>query len=272
MKLFFSLLVFSQFSFASISHIYDTKKQSCLTKDQIQLIEASFYVLGEFHNNDAIHRAQAEIISTFSDEHIAVMWEFLNHHDQESLNESLERLYGEEIDAEEFIEETAGAQNKQYAPIIEEVQQALLPFYGINIARKYKKKVMEDGLSSVSSEILPATLFQGTKNYKKRFIEAMGGHAPSDVIDKYFLAQYLTDSIMAEKSVQNMEQKNFIIAGSFHTDFYDGTVYGLNQLTNETVATFKIVNEAELTEEQKEELKVGHSVYGAFADYIVFAK
>ncbi len=59
-----------------------------------------------------------------------------------------------------------------------------------------------------------------------------------------------------------------IVAGSFHTDFYDGVYRNLNDINRFNLVLIKIVNTKELSPEQKNELKTGHAEYKSYADYI----
>lgn len=266
------VLLFSISSFAGIKKIFSTKHKSYISYDefQMELPENGHIVLGEFHNFPEIQNAQAKIIedkihSSNSYETSQIMWEFINNSDQENINKTYSQFLSRSINAEEFTTKIAGEQNSTYAPIMALTKLTNRAPIAINLPRELKKKVMNEGIGSIDPKYVPAHHYVGGENYLSRFKTAMGGHASDDMIKKYFLAQCLTDSVMSDEANKNHLGLSFIIAGSFHTDFFDGTVSRLKEISSEEVTTLKITNQ-ELFEESflKED-----SSYGFYADYIV---
>lgn len=272
-----TLLIYSFISCASINSITSTKDQTKLSfEDFINKLPADgFIVLGEFHNDELIQNAQAKIIESKgkSVTSAAVHWEFLNHTEQMATQTLFEMLKKEEITATEFIARTAGKNNLTYAPIASVAAKNNYDFYGINLPRTLKQKVIQDGIGSIDPSYIPSTHYTGGDEYRERFNTAMGNHVPADKVEAYFVAQCLTDSVMADKAAANSQnQLNYIIAGSFHTDFYDGTVVRLQKLVNRQIVTLKFVNANQLSAQDIQIMTQGHQKYGLYADYIIVVK
>ncbi len=276
MKIQILLLSFilSTLSCASISEIYDTKNQKFITIDEIpQYLPAQgFFILGEFHAQRPIQNAQAQLIRSLqksSSNNFDLAWEFLNHPEQNYINTKLLQLREREISTQQFLIQTAGKSNLAYAPIIEILHSPHSHLRALNISRSIKQKVIQDGLGSIDPQLVPDFHYNGGASYYKRFQAAMGNHVPANKLEAYFTAQCLTDSVMAQQLNKSSSDRTYAIIGSFHTDFFQGTVERLKLLTNDPIVTFKFV----LHEDpQKENYINGHQEYGAYADYIIFTK
>jgi len=218
-------------TYADISSIYSTKENASISyRDFLhQLPSKGHIVLGEFHNTNSIQSAQAQIIKDKSVlenniENTRIMWEFLNHTDQEKINNHFKKLQAGLINSKQFVTLVAGNRNLSYSPIMEVASFLGHSPIALNLPRKLKKKVIDGGINSIDPKYVPAHHYVGGENYFRRFSQAMGGHVPADKLERYFLAQCLTDSVMSDQANKHHHGLSFIIAGSFHTDFYDGTV------------------------------------------------
>lgn len=273
------MLLFVTVAHANVVKVFDTKNSRYISYDQLisKLPATGFISLGEFHNDTAIQNSQAQIISdhvrvTNSHSNFKVMWEFLNFTEQPQISLEFELLKEGVISTDEFITRTAGKQNLSYAPIIEVAKKSFGEVVGLNLPRSIKKQVMESGISSVDQDLIPHNHRLGSSSYLSRFKQAMGGHAPDEVIMKYFLAQSLTDSVMSYHSYENHHNLSYIIAGSFHTDFFDGTVAMLKELTSQPVTSLKVVNLDGLSEGEINNYNLADKSYGYYADFIIYSK
>lgn len=271
MKLLVALLVTLN-SFAGITSIYNTKENSYMPYEQFlsELPTSGFIVLGEFHNSKSIQDAQAKIIkekTTLEDKQKStrIMWEFLNHTDQDKINDSFRSLLSRSINSEEFVTEISGKQNITYAPIMDVAREFGHAPIALNLPRALKKKVMDEGIDAIDPIFVPAHHDLGTEDYLARFKLAMGGHAPDDMVAKYYLAQCLTDSVMSDEANKNHVDLSFIVAGSFHTDFFDGTVGRLKEINPSEVISLKITSK----ELYDDEYIRGSDLFGTYADYII---
>lgn len=279
-KLLISLcFLISSCASANISRIYDTKNSDYIPFDKFidDLPTKGHIVIGEFHNDKLIQNAQAKIIKEKVTKNslqgnFSLMWEFLNYTDQEKINSEYIKISNGTHKASDFIKEMFGENNQSYSSIIDIISIQKGELYGINLPRRLKQKVIKSGIQSIDPKFIPADLYIGGENYLKRFKDAMGSHVPEDMIDKYFLAQCLTDSVMAEQIHLNYSNPlNFVIAGSFHTDFYDGTVSRLKNNYSQ-VKTLKIINTNTLSTQEINEILQGSEDYGVYADYVVLTK
>lgn len=274
------LIIISNITHAKIIEIYKTSDGTSvgLNKLVANLPAQGYFVLGEFHNTTEIQAAQAELISSKvqfenRENDFNIHWEFLNYTDQNKTNSEWDRYQNNLITSTEFIKRTAGKQNLSYTPIIETTKLFSGNLHGINLPRSIKQKVIKDGIQSIDPKYIPYHHYVGASEYKERFIQAMGGHAPPDIIEKYFLVQCLTDSVMADQIAKSvLKPINFIIAGSFHTDFYDATVVRLKKLVTYDIITFKFISKNSSSAKEIENYKAGDKDFGQFADYIIITE
>ncbi len=277
-----SILFLASFnSFGKIIEVFDVRTQKPINFSEFikNLPSSGHIILGEFHNITPIQLAQSEIIQSKLDleglqKNFSVHWEFLNHTDQNNINEFFIKFKNEEINFDELIKNISNPSNHTYAPIFRILKKYNGDLFGINLPRTIKQKVIKDGIGSIDQTLIPYHHYVGGEKYKQRFVNAMGGHAPTDLINKYFLAQCLTDSVMADQIIKNEELNplNFIIAGSFHTDFFDGTTTRLQSLTKQNIVTIKLIEKSMHSQEELESLKKPNEKYGAIADFIVIAE
>lgn len=272
--------LFSTISHSKIIEVYNTKTQEVLNVSSLikELPNNGYFVLGEFHNTKEIQEAQAELIQkkvkyNQAETQFSVFWEFLDHTSQTTIDIQFQKYIDQKISLVEFISSTAGKQNMLYSPIIKVLKTSKGVLRGINLPRSLKQKVMKEGIQSIDPKFIPRNHYVGGKNYEKRFSTAMGGHVPADAVAKYFLAQCLTDSVMAEQITKYKKNElNFIIAGSFHTDFYDATVIRISKIVNTSITTFKFASVNQSTPEEIFNFKNKDNDYGFYADYIVISK
>ena len=275
MKRIVLCLLFSLSSFANIVSIYKTETKSFISYSDFinELNDNGYIVLGEFHNFENIQKAQAKIIkdktvNAQSEESVQIMWEFINHTDQEAINSKFDSFTNGDLNSVNFVSEIAGEQNVSYAPIMDVAKEFNIAPVALNLPRELKKKVMDGGIAAIDPKFIPSHHYVGGEQYRERFSRAMGGHMPSEHFEKYFLAQCLTDSVMSDVASKNELNLNFIVAGSFHTDFFDGTVSRLKEINSSTVTTLKITN----NDLFDNEFITGSEDFGSYADYIVITE
>jgi uncharacterized iron-regulated protein len=262
---------------ANIIRIYDTDKKINITYEDLikETTASSYVVMGEFHNDLQIQKAEGQIIkdtilNAVNKPKASVMWEFLNFTEQSDISLYFNQFITNQISVDEFLKNTAGEQNATYAEVINVAKEFKTSLIGLNLPRDLKQKVIKGGLTSIDSKLIPPSHYLGGLNYYSRFNESMGGHVPEDKVKAYYLAQCLTDSVMAHHALANQSDLNFIIAGSFHTDFTDGTVEKLTKLTNSPLTTLKIVNDDNLEDSDRSIFENGDLNYGQFANFIIF--
>jgi uncharacterized iron-regulated protein len=243
-----------------------------------ELPNSGHIVMGEYHNQQLIQNAQSQIINDYvltrnMQGQFNIMWEFLNYTNQEAISTSFNDFILGNINVFEFITFIAGDRNFTYAPMLESAKNLEGKIIGINIPRKYKQQLIDGGLRSVDPIFIPPNIDISGDDYLKRFTAVMAGHVPPEKIEKYFQAQCYTDSVMSYQISKNSNKLiNFIIAGSFHTDYFDGTVIRLKKLREDDVVTLKIIDANQTTPEEIKELLTPSSEYGTIADYLIISK
>lgn len=233
-----------------------------------------YVIMGEYHNDPVIQSMEAELIDRVMKDKrkkgpVSVSWEFLDHTDQSKISDELRKFAAQEKSSEEFLKAFFTADHTAYVPIMEMIKKHKLGLFGINIPRSYKQMLIKDGIETLPEAIVPPNMSIGDENYLERFNQTMGGHVPQEKVARYFEAQCLTDSVMAFELSKRSGQLNFVIAGSFHTDYFSGTVSRLKELVAGEQVVVKIVNAKALAKADLEAAKSIHPKYGEIADAIV---
>lgn len=262
---------------AKILKIYQPKSGLYLNQEAlIQLLPNNGHIVfGEFHYHPPIQQAQAEVMAKkvqfdYSRGDYALHWEFLNHTDQSYINEKFNEYIANLITVDEFLTATLGENSLTYREIIKTLKKSHGHLFGVNLPRKLKQKVIQGGIRAIDAKYIPQNFVLGGERYRERFDNIMRNHVPPEKIEAYFVAQSLTDSVMANQvAAFSQTQLNFIIAGSFHTDFYDGMVPQLNQLTGKNATTLKFVSRSLNTSAEIESYLKYDPKYGYYADYII---
>lgn len=282
MKLILIALMLTNIACASTWHgkIYNVKTQTEVSQEEyIQALSRfSHIVLGEKHYTEAVQEVQAKTISlvvqnTGKTNSFTTAWEFLNVTAQKETERLFEQVKKKELTAQDFVKQTQGKNDSAagYAAIIETTAQLGGNVLGMNLSRAEKKPVTERGIEALDPKLLPPGFAHGTKGYYERFVEQMQGHATPEQIKNYYDSQCLVDDIMAYHLLNSSAHDlNFLIAGSFHTDYYDGAVHRLIvRRPDIEIVTVKIIDASDY--EESELLPQMHSQqYGDIADYVYF--
>lgn len=281
-KIFLTALVLFNFSiFGQINSIYNSHTKEKLDAQVFfkELTAHQIYVLGEFHNTIEIQNAQAQFIENFIVSHptnndFVLHWEFLNFTENSFIKKNFQLLISNKISAHKFLEHTLGQQYMSYLPIIKSLKRLNGDINGINLPRTLKQQIIKEGIESIDPNLISPYHYVGGKNYLDRFSSVMGNHVPSYQLAKYFEVQCLVDSTMAyqiyiETIRTVIDKTHFLIAGSFHTDFFQATVEKLKRLIPKKVISFKFISKTHQTDDEIQEIVRGDKLYGAYADYII---
>ncbi len=282
MKLHALLIGLFLFTFSALAEIevYDpaTGVSETLEDFADQSSSSAFYILGEYHYNDVIQKAQADVMKSIVESNQAqksfdLAWEFMNFNDRNEQANLWEQVLTGKLSIKSFLEKFGQTNATAYEPIFEVARDLKADYYGVNAPRTVKSQIIKGGLNSVDPKWLPPRVDVGGDNYLERFRAAMGGHVGDDVLQSYFLAQCYTDSVMAHY-LNNFSKNNlsFLVVGSFHNDYRDGTVIRLESLTSRPVISLKFLNASELSADELEQMKKPHPVYGPIADYLIIVK
>lgn len=275
-SLFITFMMISTFLFAEkpAYQLYQANgkatKYSKLLKDANN---ADIILFGELHNNPICHWLQLELTRDMylqSGESLILGAEMFESDNALILSEYVTN----KIRTRNFEAEAKLWPNYKtdYKPLIEFARDKGIPFIATNVPRRYAAVVNSGGfeaLETLSDEArsliapLPVAFDPELPQYKK-MASMMGGqmgdHSNSNIVK----AQALKDATMAHFILENFAPGKVFLHfhGSFHTDFYEGIVWYLQQqnpsLRIITISSMELGNISDFPEEQK----------GA-ADYII---
>ena len=245
-----------------------------------ELSAANHIVMGEKHYTPAVQNAQAGIISgvvqlTGQQNNFTTAWEFLHASQQKMVQALFARFVAGEITAKDFLDYTQGPseQNVTYAPVLEVTKTLGGNILATNLTRQEKSPVVKNGIGAVDPALLPPDFEMGSEGYHQRFVDIMGqaGHATPAQIENYYAAQCLTDDVIAWHVVTDSTHSlKFLVVGSFHTDYFDGTVARIKiRAPGLKTASVTIVDASDY-EEKDLEMVARDQKYGDLADYVYF--
>jgi uncharacterized iron-regulated protein len=242
----------------------------------LELVHARNVILGEKHNTPSIQLAQSKVINAVNElvpsERFTTAWEFLNYTDQATIHSTFERFSNGQITAEDFLTLTQGsAKYASYAPILEITKRFHGTLIGVNLSRLDKEPVVQGGLSQAKPGTVPAQFEMGGAQYFERFRITMEGHATESQLQNYFEAQCLTDDVIADQLLKQLDSvRRFLVVGSFHSDYFDGVVAHLQKRApDQTISVVRFVDASDYTKEELQSLAFDPK-YGPIADVVYF--
>lgn len=259
--------------------LYNTTKKSFENyKEVVEKFPTTVQlILGEYHYTPKIQKAQGKIIKDIvttqgAQGNFHIGWEFLNFTDQELINQKTDLYKKGKLDEKKYLNTFfKGKDIYTYSPILKTLKELDGTLIGLNLPRKYKRQIFKDGMESIPEGLIPDGFKLGGKNYLERFKEAMQGHVHGEKLQKYFLLQCLTDHVLGHyHNNRATKPLSFMIVGSFHSDYNDGTVKVLKDITKNPVVTMKLIDASKMTDKDMKKLTVPHKKYGPLADYILF--
>jgi len=237
------LIIFSSIASAQI-YSGSTGKQTTVNDLVTQAQDGHIIVMGEHHGFPPSYENQRRILNELSSRRarISVGLEFFERQYQSEVNKFVS---GESLE-KDFLSDIGWGNN---IPFENYRYQARFSHYyagktlALNARRALTSKVAKSGLDSLSADEraeLPENFQLGNDFYKERFREIMSGHAPDEMIDRYFAAQSIWDETMADTACRfitdHPEQVLMIIVGDFHAAYGGGLpdrikARGCSQLT-----------------------------------------
>lgn len=276
----FGALFFSLTSCASAPQLFETSTQKTyyLEAGIKQMPADGFVILGETHYQEDIQNAQGLFIEKAVQVHglennFTVAWEFLNYPDQSQLEEKYSLYKEGQLEILDLLRPFFGKNADQhlvYEPLFASAALFGGKMVATNAPRAWKSKIVQGGLQGLDPQYIPSNMERGPKEYFDRFKVVMGGHAPADKVENYFLAQSYADAVMA-KSLVDLSEGNmtFMAVGHFHSDFDHGLQSYLRKLTNRPVVHVRLVDFKGLSEEERQEILKGDAQYGALAPWLL---
>lgn len=258
------------------SRVYEVSTATPISIEELtqKLQTPEIIFIGEKHYTESVQKAEGDLIERVIGSQTSpwsLGWEFLAHTEQQQTNQLWSQVRNNQLIVEDFLVTTQKTPDSVvYAPLLQVVKAYNGKLLGLNLTRAEKSPVVKSGISALDPALLPPDFSLGGSNYRQRFTDVMSGHATPTQIENYFAAQCLTDDVMAYQLLKERVGKTFVVAGSFHTDYFDGTVARVKaRHPNVSVATVSIVDASDYTEADL--LSVLHdSQYGNLADFVIF--
>lgn len=226
--------------------------------------ESAFHdivMFGEQHNNPISHWLQLALVQDLVQKTSVVLGaEMIETDNQEAMN----RYLSGEIDSEglDTLARLWPNYETDYAPVVEVAKKEGLPFVGTNIPRRYANKVYREGgfeaLDNISEEekawIAPLPiLFDPELPQYVNILTMMGDHGTPELVK----AQAIKDATMAHFILINLrEGSTFLhLNGAYHSDFYEGIVWYLQQMDpSQSILTITTIEQEDLSSLGEEHL------------------
>lgn len=262
------IAVFIAFLFNSIYaqkkpayQIFNDKGKKVSYKKMMKDIKKSeILFFGELHNDPIAHWLQFEIVNELAmnfDNHLTLGFEMFESDQQIVLNDYL----NDQIKARTFEESESLWPNYKtdYKPIIDYAKQNKISCIATNIPRKYATLVYKNGrevLDSIPASerglMCPIDFKVDTSLSQYSMLVKMGLHSGGL---NFVNAQAIKDATMAYFIDLNWNPNNFFIHlnGSFHTDFYQGIIWYLQQYKPEVdYRSISVVSQDDISKLEKD--------------------
>lgn len=274
MKYLLFLFVISsiQLSFSQKKPAYqifkDNGKKVSYKKMMKDLKKSEILFFGELHNDPIAHWMQFEIIDELTQHFegkISIGFEMFESDQQMLLNDYING----QIKARMFDETESLWPNYKtdYKPIVDYAKSNKIACIATNIPRKYASLVYIKGrevLDSIPSSerglMCPIDFTVDTSLSQYSMLAQMGMHNGGL---NFVYAQAIKDATMAYFINQNWNSSNYFVHlnGSFHTDFYQGIIWYMQQYKPElNYRSISVVNQDDITKLEKEYLHKAHYV------------
>jgi uncharacterized iron-regulated protein len=226
--------------------VYDTRQKGFADFEGMlaDLARADVVFVGEQHDDVNTHRLELAILEGLQRRHVplVIAMEMFERDVQPVLDQYLAGT----ITEEQFLKDSRPWPRyaTDYRPIVEFARAHHIAMIASDVPRRIASDVSKTGMSAIDGLGTDRRLAardlecQPGGPYYDRFLEAMGGHPPSDAPnaadiraknDRFFLAQCLKDETMGESIAdafdRNASERATIVHvnGSFHSDYAQGT-------------------------------------------------
>ncbi len=221
---------------------YETVSGKAVSVEDVsQLVrEYNVVIFGEYHDNQALHRLEEELLQTVYVQHpmLAVSLEMFERDVQQLLNDYL----ASDITETTFLAQSRPWPNYQrdYRPLVEFAKKKGLQVLAANIPRRmasdYAKQGSLEGVDETMQQYLPAVHRTPDSEYKRRFFAQMQSvkAMPKEQMEAFYRAQCLKDDTMAQSIMEYYrrypDRKIIHYQGDFHSRYRLGVVEKLQAL------------------------------------------
>ncbi len=242
--------------------IYTSKGEPSSYEAMLNALKHKELVLfGELHDNPIAHWLQLELAKDISKHTSLILGaEMLEADNQDALN----RYLTGDIDMSGLDSLARLWKNfkTDYAPLVDFAKSNRLDFIATNIPRRLANKVYKEGglkaLDSLTNEEkawiapLPIAFDPDLPQYKKILKMAHSHGSP-----EFVQAQAIKDAAMAHFILNHLNEDCFFLHlnGRYHSDFFEGIVWYLNQHDKQlNLATISTVNQENIHELEPEHI------------------
>lgn len=261
--------------------LFDGRTSQLVTVDQVvkDVGAGDIVIVSESHGFDPHRRRQIEIMQALAAKglNVSVGMEFFYRGQQPFVDAFLSGSLPET----DFLK-AIGWGGLPFAAYRDQVQFPLHSggwTVALNAPRALTGAIAKKGVAGLSPEEraqLPVDFERGNAGYYERFLEAMGGHAPSATMERYFEAQSAWDEVMAIEAIAYLqrrpEQTLVIIVGDFHAAYGGGLGARLNARGSAPKATISQVNSNDYDADELELVVLPHPKFGPRGDAVSVAR
>lgn len=240
--------------------IYNAKGKKVAYKNLLREAQGNDIILfGEFHHNPIAHWLQFELMQDLhATQSLILGAEMIEADNQKQLNNYFTGLIDQ--DGLDTLARLWPNYKTDYAPLVDFAKEQKLPFIATNIPRRYASSVYNAGDFAVLEELadyekrwiapLPIPFDPDLPQYQN-ILTMMEGHGTPALVK----AQAIKDATMAHFILKNYQADHTFLHfnGSYHSDFYEGILWYLQQqkpdLNYMTISTVEQENPSVLEEE-----------------------
>lgn len=244
--------------------IFNSKGKEVSFKTMMKELSTKDVILfGEHHDNPISHYLQLQgllYLENMGKKNVAVGMEMLEkHHDKYLKKYFLDKNFKAFKDSTDLWVNF----KTDYKPVVDSAFAFDMTVFTANITRKYASLVFKKGLTAldtlsteVKQQICPLPFpFDSTLTQYQELI-SMGKSMHASGIN-FAYAQAIKDATMAYWIVEYLKQEKqvYFLNGSFHSDFYQGIFWYIQQYkTNTTIGTITTVEQVQVKKLEKEHL------------------
>lgn len=217
---------------------YSLKTAKCIDKVSIvkELQPYKVIMIGDHHPEDDLHKNIAKLITDLSKDGCKVI--LANEWFYPSDRELLKKFESKKIDENEFVKELKWSKRfkrhkyESFAPMYRAIRDNDGELYGVNMSKKFRKKISDQNLSAMSEDELKFnnSLDLDVAPHRDLVLPFLSHcHAPKkdetlkECIQRMYRVQVAWDSIMAQESYKlskelKENEKLIVFAGSMHIE------------------------------------------------------
>ncbi|MEL6673064.1 MAG: ChaN family lipoprotein [Bacteroidota bacterium] len=233
---------------SSLYKIYDVASQEEISLDQLiaHMSEVDVLFFGEEHNDSLGHNLQDSLYQMLLGKYgtVTLSMEMFETDCQQVLDEYL----ADYITESKLIKDARAWNNyaEDYKPMVDRAKRKGQVVIAANAPRRYVNLVSRRGLSaletlpkSAQQYLPPLPIYTDDEAYYQRFLDAMGGSGHG-MGDNIYFAQCTWDASMAYQIFRHWKkhkkEKIFHLNGRFHTDYQQGTMKQLKEMSKKVRA------------------------------------